>query len=441
MSMSTGKRIVALLALFGVTTALHAATASFADFDTRARAGERLNVVYLGASLTYSANATDPNVTGFRGLMGDYLEKRYPKAHFRFFDAAIGGTTSKLALFRLERDVLSKKPDLVFLDFVCNDGGDNVNADNTCAYEQILRTLIGKGVPVEQLFFTFRWWMEKDGDCEKNVPRQRLYANLGRYYGTPCADAATVIRRKLVAKETTLDEIWPIDGGHPADPGYKLFFEAAKIAFERAVAEKAICQVPSEPLYGSVEDVQRRPLLLFVSQQPAGWRQDRSFRTSMWYDGLSSRWLGEWVTRIDATASSVGLVVTGNIFAFFGEADGQTALPLEVSVDGGKPERMDFTHGESGRLVVYREKFVGDWTKGEGKDHIVSIKPIPDAKKPNGEVRIESVMSGTFRPTALALMIAQGEATGMSLPRGEAVSRPLEKDIDLDALDHARGKK
>ena len=79
-------------------------TASFAEFDARARSGERLNVVYFGASLMYSANATDPSTTGFRGLMSDYLEQRYPKARFKFHDAAIGGTPSKLGTKRVRAE-------------------------------------------------------------------------------------------------------------------------------------------------------------------------------------------------------------------------------------------------------------------------------------------------------------------------------------------------
>ena len=43
--------------------------ASFADFDARARRGDSLSVVFLGGSLTFSANASDPNVTGVRGLV------------------------------------------------------------------------------------------------------------------------------------------------------------------------------------------------------------------------------------------------------------------------------------------------------------------------------------------------------------------------------------
>ena len=78
--------------------------ASFAKFDARARAGESLTVAYFGCSLMWSANASEPNETGFRGLMSRYLEQRYPKAHFRFVDASVGGTGAMLGVFRLGAD-------------------------------------------------------------------------------------------------------------------------------------------------------------------------------------------------------------------------------------------------------------------------------------------------------------------------------------------------
>ncbi len=53
--------------------------------------------------------------------MRDRFEQEYPAAHFRFRDAAIGGTGSQLGVFRLDRDVLAHNPDLVFVDFTAND--------------------------------------------------------------------------------------------------------------------------------------------------------------------------------------------------------------------------------------------------------------------------------------------------------------------------------
>ena len=38
-------------------------------------------------------------------------------------DAGIGGTPSDLGLFRLNRDICSQNPDIVFVEFAVNDGG------------------------------------------------------------------------------------------------------------------------------------------------------------------------------------------------------------------------------------------------------------------------------------------------------------------------------
>jgi hypothetical protein len=66
----------------------------FAEFDRRARGGDHLNVVFFGASLTWGANATDPELTSYRASIARRLEEAYPEAHYKFRDAAIGGTGS-----------------------------------------------------------------------------------------------------------------------------------------------------------------------------------------------------------------------------------------------------------------------------------------------------------------------------------------------------------
>lgn len=88
------KTLMVLAAM--LIAAAYAKEASFADFDARARRGEKLSVVFFGGSLTFSANASDPAVTGVRGLLAKYLVERYPDARFSFHDAAIGGTVVKI---------------------------------------------------------------------------------------------------------------------------------------------------------------------------------------------------------------------------------------------------------------------------------------------------------------------------------------------------------
>ena len=52
-----------------------------------------------------------------------HFRKAHPGVTFTEINAAIGGTGSDLGVFRLAQDVLSGKPDLVFVEFAVNDGG------------------------------------------------------------------------------------------------------------------------------------------------------------------------------------------------------------------------------------------------------------------------------------------------------------------------------
>lgn len=131
--------------------------ASFAELDRRARAGERLNVVFYGASLTWGANATDPPLTSYRGQLADRMEALYPRAPLKFWDGAIGGTGSQLGVFRLDRDCFGRKPDLVFLDFSANDDIYSADPETLASYEAIVRRLVQAGVPVVIVVFPFQW--------------------------------------------------------------------------------------------------------------------------------------------------------------------------------------------------------------------------------------------------------------------------------------------
>ena len=392
--------------------------ASFADFDARARRGDSLSVVFLGGSLTFSANASDPNVTGVRGLVARYLASRYPAARFSFHDAAIGGTGSLLGAFRLERDVFAHGPDIVFLDFLCNDGTDDDRLEATCAYEYILREIVGRGVPVEQMFFTFKFWAGKGFDPAANLPRRNLYLRLAEAYGTPFGDVhLSALARDLESGKTTLDEVWPIDAAHPADLGYRYFFEAVREGFERGVAEKAVCRVPAHPVFGTMKDV-RRTALCGNGPLPKGWTRTLAYRTSMWFDGLPSRWMGD-VASASVGAAPLRLSAECNFFACFGEGD-EDGLAFRVTCDGAPFAEFPSSPGP-GRLFVFRSKPFPEWWNGTAR-HEFEIEPVAAGK---GELHLESVMTATLVPADKRHAADAGGAAS----------------ADIEALDHGRGRK
>ncbi len=424
-----GAILAAAMLVAGLGCGQRGDAAGFAKFDARARAGESLTVAYFGCSLMWSANASEPNETGFRGLVSRYLVKRYPKAHFRFVDASVGGTGAMLGVFRLERDVLSRRPDLVFLDFACNDGWDGKALATTCCYESIVRRLVGDGIPVMQMFFTFRFWLE--GSLEpgsETAVHKRLvaYRRLAEEYATGVGDVYrdSSLVADLRSGKTTFDAVWPIDGGHPADFGYRYFAEAAIAGFERAVREGTVCRIPEKPVFGTVADVQRLDFSHKEHKDHIGintnsWRRALTYRTSLWYDGLSSRWMDDVIVFSGTNSALLAVTAAGNALGVFGEAD-ENALTAAILCDGKKIADFNAYHNVGkGRLFFWRDVLLKDYGKGESSMHQWTIDPVPDGK---GEFRIGAICTATIKPEAEFA--------------GDAGS-----DFDISAIDHARGVK
>jgi lysophospholipase L1-like esterase len=84
-------------------------------FAKAATPGAKVKIAYFGGSITAQP--------GWRVKSLAHLAQTYPQASFSEVNAAIGGTGSDLGVHRLATDVLSHKPDLIFVEFAVNDGG------------------------------------------------------------------------------------------------------------------------------------------------------------------------------------------------------------------------------------------------------------------------------------------------------------------------------
>jgi lysophospholipase L1-like esterase len=285
---------VALGFAMHVPSSVRAAQPSFADFDSRARAGERLSVVFFGASLTWGANASDPQRTSFRGQVADRLEAKYPQARFKFWDAAIGGTGSQLGVFRLDRDVLARKPDLVFLDFSANDDIYSDRRETLSSYESLVRRILSEaGCPVVQVVFPFQWNIAQGNLA--GMKRRDAHHKIAAAYHTAIGDAIELALERVASKQTTIEQLWPVDGVHPCDAGYQLFADAAWSAFESAVAARQVCIVSDKMLFDDTYLKNRRVRLSSLAPLPAGWRVAAPNVVSAYFDMLMSRWLDDEV--------------------------------------------------------------------------------------------------------------------------------------------------
>ncbi|RYD38304.1 MAG: SGNH/GDSL hydrolase family protein [Verrucomicrobiaceae bacterium] len=384
-----------LLAVFA-----SAAPPSLATFAAKAEKREPLSVVFFGGSLTFGANASDPNVTSYRGRMMEWLREKYPQTPITFHDAAIGGSGSQLGMFRLERDVLRHKPDLVFLDFTVNDGSDETDVQSFASYETIVRTLLANGATVMPVIMLFKWHAEKP---DITPPRHEAHRRLAAAYGLPTADVCAEIRKKAKAGLNPAD-LWNMgDGAHPGDEGYQLFFETVRDRFVDATLEK---DQPSIPPVSVFPDLYPKRTRARVSDHlPPGWSMRKTWRTALWFDGMASRWMGDVATAsAKAKSGALEFAFDGSMVGFFGERNGLTP-PVRIWIDGQPILSPQAKDGDSlWRLNTSRfappKKGSGNlfmWQVisrdlPEGK-HTLRIEPVWDGADPDAELRIESICS------------------------------------------------
>lgn len=353
----------------------------FADFAKKAQAGDQLNVVFLGGSLTWGAQSTDPTTKSYRAVIARDFEALYPKARFRFFDAAIGGTGSQLGAFRLERDVLAHDPDLVFLDFTVNDNASEVQPHRLAAYESLVRRLVERGVPVVQAIFSTK------GDYlpgEKLRPLRPKHQEIATAYGLPVADAVGHIGKAIESGKVTPDDLWdvPDDGTHPGDAGYALYAEACWNAFRQAVKDDLTVKVPEKMLNSDKYMRVARNRLTALDPLPKGWEKGRPHRIALAFDFVCSRWMDDLVVAKPG-AEPLKFKFKGSDVLLFGEKTRKSGS-FQVRIDDGAPVVISAGSPEGNMRLMQ--------VVAEGLDPTIEheIEIMPDLKD-GEELRIESI--------------------------------------------------
>lgn len=209
----------------------------------------KFTVAYFGGSITEGAGASDASKTSWRALTTEWFRNRFPGAEVTEIQAAIGGTGSDLGIFRCDRDVIEKKPDLVFIEFAVNDWMpyDQV----LCQIETIVRKL-WQADPLTDVVFVFT----ATASTADALANGREYVSrsadltVAHRYGIPAVDFGEVLRTKVLLsggdwRKFTTDTV------HPNDDGYRIYTDCLTgwlgNALDQAKPEDAPHALP-EPL-------------------------------------------------------------------------------------------------------------------------------------------------------------------------------------------------
>lgn len=180
---------------------------------------ETFRIAFLGGSITEGAGASS-HANRYSTRTVSALGKRYPEVKFEEVNAGIGGTPSALGMFRLERDVLSKKPDLLFVEFAVNDGGDP-----NCGrfMEAIVRESLAYDPKLPIVFlYTFSASMY-EGYRQGQDPRSVcIHREIAEYYRIPQINLGPDLAQKIYDYGGNYLNFMK-DGAHPSDDGYATY--------------------------------------------------------------------------------------------------------------------------------------------------------------------------------------------------------------------------
>jgi hypothetical protein len=374
---------------------------SFADFDARANDQDILKVAFMGGSLTWGANTTDPQLYSYRALIGDHLRTRYPHTPLRFLDASLGGQGSQLAVFRLNRDVIAHHPDLLFLEYSVNDDSSASDEERLASFESLVRRVIMEAkCPV---FISILAIRDDVIENPPSRPRNEAHQRIAEAYGCGLAMVAPWIRQQIAGGKVRIEEIWgnplwpgPSDHVHPGNIGQALYAEVIWRSFLDAIDRRITCRMPEKMLHAPTYMDQQRFRLSDVFPLPTGWELKAPNRVAGAYDFLMCRWLDDvLVASGDAQAGSpkaLTLKMKGEAAFLFGEAT-KISGKYRVTIDGSPATGPQIDSSGFFNAATIIEGNMPHFTTlavGLKADHIysISIEPI---LSPGQELRFESL--------------------------------------------------
>lgn len=179
----------------------------------KARNGGEITVAAIGGSITAGGLQTKDPANRYIARVAAWFTKTFPNAKVRFINAGIGGTNSVYGAMRIKGDVLSKKPDLVIVEFAVN---DKANPIFPLSYEGVLRQILREPQKpaLIQLFFMHA------GGIGEQVPQQKI----GEYYSLPMVSFRDAWWPEINEGRVKWDDLYA-DVVHPNDKGHILASE------------------------------------------------------------------------------------------------------------------------------------------------------------------------------------------------------------------------
>lgn len=338
-------------------------------------------VAFLGGSIT--------EMDGYRPMVCEYLQQKFPKTDFEFIAAGIASTNSDVGAFRLESDVLSKGPiDLFFVEFAVNDDQDGMFSlqHSIRGMEGVVRHIrsVYPNVDIVMTYFVNENLMQKyrEGSVATSIQAHRQVAER---YEISTIDLAKEIQEQIDAKQITWEEF---GGVHPAPRGNRVCADMIAALLDKAWETPAEEIIPhalpeaidrysySEGYFRGFDGVETRGGFdIFIpewSKIPGGFRE---------------RFAGIPCLCADKPGAEAVFEFDGNALALYVLA-GPDAGIVETKIDGGEWTKANVFHAYSGGLHYPRAIVLADALENGKHKAIVRISDEKDERSTGTALRV-----------------------------------------------------
>ena len=274
---------------------------------------KEINVVFLGGSITEGAFSSNPATTSYVGRCSNWLKNTFSDQTVNCYNVGIGGTGSDFGMVRMDRDVMSKNPDLVFVEFAVNDSG----RDSRASMDSIVRKILeAEKTPYVVFLYTTDYKYTTDSSYHHAV---------ASHYGIPEIDLQAALKEATGGEDPRELGLFN-DGVHPLDGGYKIYADA--------IIEK----LSDESYYAKPQD--KEPMVKNSVLFDADFVPSPNYRySSGWTETTGHR--GYEALYTTTPGETISFEFEGNFLAIEGGLHRESAL-VDVYVDGQRVKTVSF---------------------------------------------------------------------------------------------------
>lgn len=196
--------------------------------------GEKLTMAYLGGSITEMGKYTAP--------FSNYVKTTFAKGGFTEVNAGLSGTSSVVGLVRSENNVVSKDPDIVFVEFSVNDHEDIM-------YKKCFESVIKKflDLPNEPAVVILI------NRAKGGFSSQKQMLPVGENFDIPIISMDNALTKAFNSGLLSTGDYFT-DEYHPHDKGGQLIADCLGYFFRKAMKTEnrsASYTVPNSTVYGT----------------------------------------------------------------------------------------------------------------------------------------------------------------------------------------------